>query len=158
MPRVGKVFFTSAYLWVNSDDKTFTIWEANPTTAIDLVSVADSKIQEVCNISSVILSSSTNQRATNAAPTATANKSSVSTSSANKGLSGGSLGGIVAGTLVILSVLGTLVPFYWVRIRPKQKAKSGKLAYDPSEAPPQYAAQTPMAEMMEAEPSELKGD
>ncbi len=39
LPRLGRYFLTAAYLMVNYDTETFTLWEANPTTETELVAV-----------------------------------------------------------------------------------------------------------------------
>lgn len=39
MPYLGQPFLTSAYIHVNNDMKEFSVWQANPTTDTDLVTV-----------------------------------------------------------------------------------------------------------------------
>lgn len=40
---LGRYFLTSAYLMVNQDAETFTLWQANPSTATQLVPVLNEK-------------------------------------------------------------------------------------------------------------------
>jgi hypothetical protein len=156
VPRLGRVFFSSAYLWVNNNDRTFTIWEANPTEDSDLVSVVDSDLSTTCGTSRVIPPTLTNT--TTATATATnAISSDTQTAAKNKALSKGALGGIIAGGTVVLGIIVAVV-WYFCLYKRFRRNTGELLSYDLSEAPPQYNTRTPMMEMMGAEPSEMKGD
>lgn len=48
---LGRYFLTAAYLMVNHDSNSFTLWQANATTSSDLVSVMDEKSAEAWGMS-----------------------------------------------------------------------------------------------------------
>jgi hypothetical protein len=48
MPGLGRYFLTSSYLMVNHEENSFTLWEANPTTAEALVPIIDERTQIAC--------------------------------------------------------------------------------------------------------------
>lgn len=51
LPQLGRVFLSSAYLFVNQDANKFTLWAANPTMHEDLVAVDSNNavINEFCS-------------------------------------------------------------------------------------------------------------
>ncbi|KAF1994255.1 acid protease [Amniculicola lignicola CBS 123094] len=117
MPRVGRVFFTSAYLWVNNDEQTFTIWEANPTEDTDIVAVTDTKLREQCSTSATTSRPGSTSVTNSALPAA---NTSNGVHQHRGGLSGGAIGGIVVGALVLLGVIGFAL--FWFRRKAKPKA------------------------------------
>lgn len=53
LPSLGRYFLTSAYLIVNHDAQTFTLWQANPSTTSQLVPVLGDKTKrEACDSNS----------------------------------------------------------------------------------------------------------
>jgi hypothetical protein len=53
LPTLGRYFLTSAYLMVNHDAQTFTLWQANPSTTSQLVPVLGDKTKrEACDSNS----------------------------------------------------------------------------------------------------------
>lgn len=49
MPLLGQAFLSALYLHVNNDEKTFTLWEANPTTEEKLVAVGTACASSAAN-------------------------------------------------------------------------------------------------------------
>ncbi len=49
---LGRYFLTSAYLMVNHDVGSFTLWKANPTNSSTLVSVASNAAAQGCAVPS----------------------------------------------------------------------------------------------------------
>lgn len=45
IPKLGRQFFTSAYLTVNQDAGDFALWQANPTDAVHLLAIKDPTCQ-----------------------------------------------------------------------------------------------------------------
>lgn len=107
IPFLGRQFFTAAYLYVDHDERTYSLWEAKTTSDSNLVAVGDN-----CAAS---------------APTSTASGSSASGSQSqnskhHNGLSGGAIAGIVVGSVVgALLIAGAI--FFWLR-RSKRKQKA----------------------------------
>lgn len=52
---LGRYFLTAAYLMVNHDANSFTIWQANPTSSSDLVSVLDEKTAASCGNTTAVV-------------------------------------------------------------------------------------------------------
>lgn len=46
---LGRYFFTSAYLMVNHDANSFTLWQANPSNKSSLVRVFDEETADTCS-------------------------------------------------------------------------------------------------------------
>lgn len=112
---LGRAFFTGAYLHVDNEAKTFTIWEANPSNESDLVSTVGGQAQNTCTTTS-----STPQRTVDAGRG----------DSSPKPVSPGVVTGIVVGALALLSALGGLL--YWVQLRRRRKEEvmKGKKLHD----------------------------
>ncbi|KAF2874584.1 aspartic peptidase domain-containing protein [Massariosphaeria phaeospora] len=158
MPRLGRVFFTGAYLWVNNDEETFTIWEANPTTESELVSVTEPKSHEECSASSQLIGPSTT-------PTGTATQAAGGTSPTGGTLKGGAIAGIVVGVLVALSLFGFSI--YWILAKRQTRLAASapdyvdsypEVDFHPEKRKQQVNAGTPLVEMWGAHASEMRGD
>jgi hypothetical protein len=107
---LGRYFLTSAYLMVNHDANTFTLWKANPSSSTQLVSVMSEKTAKSCNNVTGVVQPS-------AAASSTTSATSVSNSGqgesaggvgGSRGLSTGVIAGIAVGGLVV--IIGILVP------------------------------------------------
>ncbi len=96
---LGRYFLTSAYLMIDQDSDTFTLWQANPTSDSKLVSVVTNENAECGNRTSTPDS--------NASSPDTSQNSQAAT-----GLSGGSIAGVVVGVVVGLGILGLGILFY----------------------------------------------
>ncbi|KAI2605960.1 acid protease [Hypoxylon fragiforme] len=101
---LGRYFLTSAYLMIDQDSDTFTLWQANPTSDSKLVSVVTNENAECGNRTSTPDS--------NASSPDTSQNSQAAT-----GLSGGSIAGVVVGVVVGLGILGLGILFYLRRAR-----------------------------------------
>ena len=92
---LGRYFLTAAYLMVNHDEGTYTLWKANPTKKSTLVSVVGPKAQAVCQGTSTPGSS----------PGGSSTSSSTST-----GMSTGTIAGVAGGICaLVLVVVGCLI-------------------------------------------------
>ena len=95
-PFLGKQFFSQAYLMVDFDENTFTLWEANATTETNLQTIGNSA-----------------GNCTHAAPnvsthTTSPRSSTVNKSRAHSSLSAGALAGIVVGAALGTTAVGVV--------------------------------------------------
>ncbi|CAK7210117.1 hypothetical protein SBRCBS47491_000662 [Sporothrix bragantina] len=132
LAQLGWQFFSAAYLLVNQDAHEFTLWEANPTTAEDLVAI-DETGTEITNFCTSSTSSNS-----------TSGSTDFSSKSSGAKLSTGAIaGGVVAGVAVIGVVVGILI--WWLR---RRRNRRDKASMHPSSASPRHfravnADQTP---------------
>ncbi|KAF2494051.1 acid protease [Lophium mytilinum] len=157
MPRIGKYFFTAAYLHVNNDANTFTIWEANPTTDTDVVAVLDDDLAKECN---VVQPKATPIESSGSVPSSTSSSSPTGSPPASKSnkLAAGAIAGIAVGSVAVVGLIAVLL---W-RGHSRRKQERADAAAQANAAlnispPYQQAVQTPMVEMFGHEPPEVKG-
>ena len=98
LPMLGRLFLSSAYLMVNQEAGRFSVWQANTAPT-------DSKIVAVDKANNEISDFCTNSTAPTPLPS-----SSTAPAAQNQGskLSGGAIGGIVAGAVAGLAILGAI--------------------------------------------------
>lgn len=108
MPILGRTFLTGAYLMVNQDSNTFTMWQANPSKDTNLVAVG-SNPNSTCGNSTAQGQNNGGNRNGN-------------TSSKSSSLSGGAIAGIVIGVLALLAILALGALFFLRRRRNAMKA------------------------------------
>jgi hypothetical protein len=104
MPVIGRQFFSGAYLMVNQDAQSYTLWQANPTTDTKLVAVGGSG----CPTSSGSIASGSATSVSSGSstqPTSSGEASSKPKPGASKTLSTGALAGIVIGAIIIAGLL-----------------------------------------------------
>lgn len=103
---LGRYFLTAAYLMVDVDSNTFTLWQANPTRDSKLTPVAVSRATE-SQCGDDVSSPASNGSASNP-PQALQEEDS---------LSGGAIAGIVVGVIAAFTFLGLGIFFYlrWAR-------------------------------------------
>ncbi|KAI1154307.1 acid protease [Nemania diffusa] len=129
---LGRYFLTGAYLMVDHDASTFTLWAANPTRESTLVSVASTDSNATCD---------------------NANPSSPD-SSRMAALSGGGIAGIVVGVVAALGIAGLGAFFLYKR----RRGSKTEPATNPSNVPlNSKQADTPYELHGSARP-ELAGD
>ncbi|KAI2473152.1 acid protease [Annulohypoxylon bovei var. microspora] len=112
---LGRYFLTAAYLMVDMDANTFTLWQANPTSDSKLVGLANSGCGNATSPDSGTSPSSNSQ-----AP------------QVMSGLSRGSIAGIVVGAVAGFAILGLGVFFYLRRIRRFRSNQTATELPDPS--------------------------
>lgn len=98
LPMLGRLFLSSAYLMVNQEAGRFSVWQANTAPT-------DSKIVAVDKANNEVSDFCTNSTAPTPLPS-----SSTAPAAQNQGskLSGGAIGGIVAGAVAGLAILGAI--------------------------------------------------
>ncbi|KAH9903770.1 acid protease [Xylariomycetidae sp. FL2044] len=118
---LGRYFLTGAYLMVDHDAETFTLWAANPTTESQLTPVISANAKENCAGSS--------QSGTS--PDASMRPAQQHTSAA---LSGGAIAGIVIGAVAALAVLGVAI-YLFLRRRRRSRQLEQTCNYAPMPRP-----------------------
>lgn len=125
MPRFAMTLFQAAYLHVNYDDDTFTLWEAaNPAGTNSRFVNVESKIPKTttCSENSTDSSGSGSGSATNSS--AGGGSSSKSPSS----ISGGAIAGIVIGAIVVIaSIIAGVI--FWRRHQKKKEIARAQAAH-----------------------------
>lgn len=116
---LGRYFLTAAYLMVDQDEGTFTLWQANPSSSSLLVPVMGSKAQTACQ-DGTIGDPSTN---TTSNPGGSNGNSAVSDTQDGRKLAGGAIAGIAFGSVVAISSIGAVV-FFLRRSRKQQNPVS----------------------------------
>jgi hypothetical protein len=108
MPFLGATFLTSAYLSVNHDYGSFSLWQANPTTDEKLIGIGPNGngCQETANATS------------STSPIATASQSSQPQPHPSPHISGGAIAGIV---VVALVVAGLVAGCIFMRLRRRNR-------------------------------------
>ncbi|CAM1510624.1 Fc.00g009590.m01.CDS01 [Cosmosporella sp. VM-42] len=132
---LGRYFFTAAYLMVNHDAGTFTLWQANPSTKSALVRVFDEETASKCGGDATgIVQPSTSSTSTRK-PEATQDADTEAKPSSSP--SGLAIGGAVAGVVVAVAVIG-LVAFYMIRRQKKQRLEYAAAISTSNQDPPKY--------------------
>lgn len=158
---LGRYFLTSAYLMVNHDAGTFTLWQANPSKKSSLVRVFDQDTANKCDdASGVVQPSATTTPGESQEPA-----EKTSTADDSTPISGGVIGGIVAAAVVVLGLVGFGI-IYLVRRKRRARAsqRGGKDAIQfavqrTDDKPPGYHYSYPPQEMQSSNPmpSEMQG-
>lgn len=137
---LGRYFLTAAYLMVNHDANSFTLWQANPTSSSDLVPVYDEEAADKCkgDVPGPVQPS--------ASPTASATpknntqneEDDKSDETSDEGISPAIIGGAVGGGVGALAVVG-LAAFFIIRRKRKQQANvAADIAAQVVAPPPHY--------------------
>lgn len=125
---LGRYFLTAAYLMVNHDAGTFTLWQGNPTERSKLVQVYDQKTADECGKDGTGIVQPTVSAGPDEETKEAAGQSEASPSSSP---SGAVIGGAVAGAVVLIAVL-CLGAFFLLRRKRKIVTEQE------SSAPPEY--------------------
>ncbi len=138
LPQLGRQFLTAAYLMVNQDANEFTLWEANPTSSVDLVAVDTNNdvVDTACPTASGAASTTTSSVP---GPTTTTNTSS-------KISSGAIVGAAVGGIAVVAALAGFLI---WLLVRRRRRGDGSS---------PSTSASQEKSELPADSKSELPGD
>ena len=105
MPILGVPFLTAAYLLVNQDTSTFTIWQSNATSETELVAIdSTSSTAESTSTCDATGNAAPADSAPTAAPTDRPDFRENRLRDANGSLSGGTIAGIVVGLVAALGL------------------------------------------------------
>ncbi|KXT17102.1 hypothetical protein AC579_2032 [Pseudocercospora musae] len=116
VPIIGKEFFSSAYMMVDLDASTYTLWQVNDTTESRLVSVGGSCSEHIevnSNDTAPLTATATSAGATN-----------THEAKSEKSLSTGALVGTVVGSAVGASVMAAIAVLVIMRRRRKALEKT----------------------------------
>lgn len=158
LPKLGRQFLSSAYLMVNQDGGSYTLWEANQDTNEDLVAIDKNNVPvtQFCAANDgtsttagaaatqhgtlkptdvFSTSASSNDNATSGPSNdngdlSPAQGSASSDGGGNSNLSNGALAGIVVGGVAAIAIVAGLVLFFCARKR--------KMRRNPPADPPEY--------------------
>lgn len=109
---LGRYFLTAAYLMVNHDANSFTLWQGNPTSSSTLVPVLDEQAAAACgNATGVVQQSAT----------ATA---SASSNASSGGVSTGAIVGAAVGGVAALAAIAGIIAFLFRRRRQQRAAEA----------------------------------
>lgn len=131
---LGRYFFTSAYLMVNHDAGTFTLWQANPTKKGYLVRVFDEETASQCSNASGVVQPSASSTSTSVPAASQGASEPVS-----KGPSGVVIGGAIAGVVAGMAIIAFGV-FYFIRRKRRQAQNIGTSTDHQDVKPPEYKA------------------
>jgi hypothetical protein len=121
-PTLGRYFLTAAYLMVDHDASTFTLWQANPTAASQLVPVLSGQASsdaETCNLNSTSTTGTPGQVEPTTTGISGAAGGPQSLPQPSKRLSGGIIAAIAIAAVVTIASL-TLLGLYVRRRKGKQ--------------------------------------
>ncbi|KAH7182013.1 aspartic peptidase domain-containing protein [Fusarium sp. MPI-SDFR-AT-0072] len=110
-PILGRYFLTAAYLMVNHDAGTFTLWQANATRERSLVRVFDEETGKKCENATGVIQ-------TSAPYTGSASESSrpdIGIGSNSGSLSGAAIGGAVVGAVAGAVLIGLGIAYFLIR-------------------------------------------
>lgn len=125
-PTLRRYFLPAAYLMVNHDSNTFTMWQANPPISSNLVTVMSDKAAEACeNVTGVVQPSAT--------ATTETGGSAESSSESSTQTPAGVIAGDTVGGLAFLAVVGLAV-FFFLR-RKRRQGESQPTHELPNEKP-----------------------
>lgn len=96
-PTLGRYFLTAAYLMVNHDAGTFTLWQANPTAASQLIPVLGERASSNADLCT---SNSTGTTATQVVPAASGTSGAADGPSSSPQPAKRPSGGVIAGSVV----------------------------------------------------------
>lgn len=121
-PTLGRYFFTAAYLMVNHDSNTFTMWQGNPSSSSSLVKVINEETAEACgNVSGVVQQSAT---AIPSASATSATSAGLGLADSSAKVSTGAIVGSAIGGVALIAVLGVAA----LLLKRKRRQKQGQLS------------------------------
>ena len=130
---LGRYFLTAAYLMVNHDENTFTLWQANPSTATNLVPTITKDTAENCaNVTTngTVVVNGTLTTEPGASDTAGASQPETDAKSDKQiGLSHGALAGIAVGVVLAVVILAGIAWFMLRKKKVKQEPRPAEVVY-----------------------------
>jgi hypothetical protein len=128
---VGRPFFSAAYIMVDLDAETWTLWQANATTDTRLVSVGEECAERPKVNTSPPKITPPGVVPTNATIAPTDNATDISTASTPEGqtttgLGGGAIAGVVVGAVVGSGLLAAALVICWMRRRQQTKRSASE--------------------------------
>ena len=138
---LGRYFLTAAYLMVNHDSNSFTLWQANPTTSEDLVPVYDEEAAQKCkgDVSGPVQPSVSPIATTTNTPgnDAKNDEGQDNEDSNEESISPAIIGGAAGGGGAVLVIIGVAV-FFLIRRRRQRRDAAAEIAARAETHPPHY--------------------
>ncbi|KAH7068367.1 aspartic peptidase domain-containing protein [Paraphoma chrysanthemicola] len=163
MPRIGGMFFSSAYLMVNHDKGEFTIAAAPTKSATPKLMAFDTANNCVAQVVAAQASGSPNPTSTNTNSNSGSsnnnnnnNPESSTSSSSDSKLGGGAIAGIVIGALAGLALIAGLAFLLWRR-KTRANARPAELSGSETTGPVEKYAYHDASEMYAENGHELPG-
>jgi hypothetical protein len=157
MPRIGGMFFSSAYLMVNHDKNQFTIAAAQSKSAPAKLMAYDTAHDCIGAVEVATVSTTPNapkesggNGGNGGSSSGNNNQSNTSDSTSKSGLGGGAIAGIVIGVLLGLGLLAVIAFIMWRRKRAATNETPSELAA--------FGNAHPAAEKYAYHTSEMYGD
>lgn len=126
VPIIGRPFFSSAYIMVDLDAGTWTLWQANATADTRLVNVGEDCAGRHDVDTSTPTISSPGVVATNGIGSDKNDTTDVSANKVSTGMSGGAIAGTVVGAAVGLGVLAAALAIYLLRKKGQTKRSANE--------------------------------
>ncbi|ESZ93554.1 putative aspartic-type endopeptidase [Sclerotinia borealis F-4128] len=138
LPHLGRQFLTAAYLMLNQDAMTFTLWQANPTENEDLVAVdvRNNAMNDFCNSPSTPNNNSANGESGNSSSTSSSSTPANTSTTNNKKsgtLSTGILIGVAVGSVAVIAFIAGIAAWCILRRRRNKVAAAAAIAANVSE-------------------------
>lgn len=139
---LGRYFLTAAYLMVNHDSNSFTLWQANPTTSTDLVPVHDEEAANKCSgdVPGLVQPSASATASPSTSPTNDAqnDKDEAKEDNGATHISTAVIGGAAGGGAAALVLTGVVAFVIIHRRRKKRATVADTIASQANAAPPHY--------------------
>lgn len=135
---LGRYFLTAAYLMVDQDAGTFTLWQANPSGDTDLAAVTSQRSAAHCN------------------DDPPPDRSSTGEEGKQSGLSGGAIAGVVIGVLALLAVIGLL--FLFIQKRKRKRGTATATTIPQNVGPQEVHGNSSQKLPMSVTPSDLNSE
>jgi len=152
-PYLGKQFFSQAYLYMDYEANTFTLWNAKPTTETSLVTLGQ-------NCSTAVNNATNSQNSPSSSTTATT-ASSAHLTTRHHSLSSGAIAGIAVGAAIGAAVVSIVAVLLVLRKRRKDRLETNhREDMSPPPLKPELDAEQFLQEMPASErrPAELPSD
>lgn len=154
---LGRYFLTAAYLMVNHDENTFTLWQANPSTATDLVpTISKDTVESCANVTTngTVVVNGTLTTEPGASDTAGSSHPATDAKSEEQtGLSHGTLAGIAVG---IVSGVVILAGVAWCMLRKKKRKQEPRPTEVIYQQPPAFVPDSTFAGFHEVHGTQSK--
>ncbi|TGO30007.1 hypothetical protein BPAE_0009g00230 [Botrytis paeoniae] len=154
---LGRYFLTAAYLMVNHDENTFTLWQANPSTATDLVpTISKDTVESCANLTTngtVVVNGTLTTEPGASDTTGSSHPATDAKSEEQTGLSHGALVGIAVG---IVSVVAILARVAWCMLRKKKLKQEQRPTEVVYQQPPAFVPDSTFAGFHEVHGTQSK--
>ena len=122
-PTLGRYFLTAAYLMVNHDANSFTLWQANPTSSSNLVPVYDETAAEECegSVTGIVQPSASREPSNDGDGDDKDDEDGISADQ-DDGSQVALIGGAVGGSLGGIAAIAGVVAFFLLRRKHKKRA------------------------------------